>query len=141
MGQVVLNPYLNFYGNAEDVLNFYKTVFGGELVINRFSDTPGMPVAEEQKNQVMHGQLESAGMTLMASDAMSNDGNKQGEVSISLSGDDAETLTKYFEALSEGGKIDEPLKEAPWGDTFGMLVDKFGVRWLFNIAGPKPESN
>jgi PhnB protein len=57
--------------------------------------------------------------------------------SVSLSGDssDREELTRYFEGLSEGGTVTMPLEKASWGDWFGMLVDRFGIQWLVNIAG------
>jgi PhnB protein len=57
--------------------------------------------------------------------------------SLSFSGDDSDTLTRYFEALGEGGKITQPLATQVWGDTFGMLTDKFGISWFVNISAPK----
>jgi PhnB protein len=87
----------------------------------------------------MHAMLEvDNGITLMGSDTptgwTTNIGNN---VSISLSGDNEPELKGYWDKLSEGGKIDEPLAEAPWGDKFGMLTDKFGIRWMVNITGKK----
>ena len=130
---VVLNPYIMFRDNAREVLEFYRSVFGGELTITTYSDMPGMDVPPGQENNVVYGQLSTEnGLTIMASDtpeAQPYNG------SISLSGDDDATLRGYFEKLSEGGQIGEPLTTAPWGDTFGMLHDKFGVHWMVNIAG------
>ena len=138
MSQTTLNPYLHFNGNAEEALNFYKSVLGGETEITRFSDFPGMPVAEELKNDVMHAVLKSNAMQLMLSDA-----TPLGDVvvgtnfSVTLSGDDAAALTDYFNGLSEGGEVTTPLSTHPWGATFGMLIDKFGVHWMVNIDTPK----
>lgn len=137
-----LNPYINILdGKARDALEFYQSVFGGELNIMTFGDmgTPG-----DLGAQVMHGQLETpAGYTLMVADAppemvQVTVGNN---VSMSLSGssDDAEALRGYFAALAEGGQVTQPLEPAPWGDEFGMLVDRFGLHWLANIAGPANE--
>lgn len=143
MTAVALNPYINFNGTAEEALNFYKTVFGGELTISRFSEfnSPEMPVPEEQQNGVMHGMLTAEDFQLMAADALARGGavTAGSNISISLSGDDEAKLTHYFEALSAGGTVKEPLAKAPWGDSFGMFTDKFGVEWMVNIAGPKQE--
>ncbi len=140
MATVTLNPYINFNDNSEEVLNFYKGIFGGEVEISRFSEfaNESMPVADEHKNLVMHGVLKSGDLQLMVADAAPVGGVKQGDnISISLSGDDEATLTKYFEGLSDGATIKEPLAKAPWGDSFGLLTDKFGIGWLVNISAPK----
>ena len=130
----VLNPYLNFRGNARQAMEFYQSVFGGELNVSTFAD---YQLAEDplENDQVMHSQLEtSAGFTLMGSDVPARrDINPNG--SISLSGDDEPLLTDYWYKLAEGANIVEPLEKAPWGDSFGMLVDKYGVFWLVNITG------
>ncbi len=130
----VLNPYLNFRGNAREVMEFYRSVFGGELNVSTFAD---FQAAEDpsENDQVMHSQLETdAGFTIMAADAPSRiEISSNG--SVSLSGDDEPLLRGYWEKLSDGAQIVEPLSTAPWGDSFGMLVDKYGVSWLVNITG------
>jgi PhnB protein len=131
-----LNPYANFRGRAREALTFWHSVFGGELQIMSFADG-GMEVAEGERDQVMHGQLDTPVLTLMAADAPAHmELPNASFMSISLSGDDEAELTGWFEALAEGGTVTVPLNKAPWGDTFGMLVDRFGVQWLTNIAGP-----
>ncbi len=132
-----LNPYLNFRGNAREALEFYRSVFGGDLRASTFTDF-GMPVDPAEADQVMHGQLTTeGGLVLMASDVPGHMPWTPGEnvFSVSLSGDSEELLTGWWEALSEGAEVQEPLTKAPWGDTFGMLKDRFGVAWLVNIAG------
>jgi PhnB protein len=131
---VVLNPYLNFRGNAREAMEFYQSVFGGELTVSTFAD---YQLAEDpsENDQVMHSQLEGeVGFTLMGADVPSRQqANPNG--SISLSGDDEGTLRGYWDKLSDGAQIVEPLEKAPWGDSFGMLTDRFGVFWLVNISG------
>ncbi len=61
-------------------------------------------------------------------------------VSISLSGDNEAELRGYWEKLSSGATIREPLAKAPWGDAFGMLTDRFGVEWMVNITGRQEQS-
>lgn len=130
------NPYINFQGNAREAIEFYRDVFGGELTLQTFGEmNPAAEPAEAQK--VMHAQLEAPnGIVLMVSDTPAGMGYQPGtNVSISLSGDDEQQLREYFEKLSAGGTVGQPLETAPWGDTFGMFTDRFGIGWLVNIAG------
>ena len=136
----ILNPYLNFDGNAREVLEFYKDVFGGELNIMAFGD---MGMTEHEGNAipadgVMHGQLTTdQGFTLMASDnvpGMSEGQTPNGHLSIS--GDESDILHGYWDKLADGGRIDVPIAQAPWGAEFGQVKDKFGINWLVNIGGP-----
>lgn len=130
---VILNPYIPFNGTARAAMEFYKSVFGGELTLTSYGDMPGMDAAPGQENLVMHGMLiTDDGLCLMGADM---DGAPPFNGSISLSGDDDPTLRGYYDKLAEGGTIGEPLAQAPWGDTFGMVTDKFGVNWMVNIAG------
>lgn len=133
-----LNPYLNFAdAKAREAMEFYQSVLGGELNVMTFGDmgTEG-PLA----TQVMHGQLEApGGLTLMGADAPPEmvQVTFGDNVSVSLSGgpEDADRLRGWFAGLSEGGQVRQPLEAAPWGDEFGMFVDRFGISWLVNIAG------
>jgi PhnB protein len=131
-----LNPYLNFRDNSRQAMEFYKTVFGGKLEISTFkefhaSQDPG------EADKIMHSMLEAEnGIMFMASDTPNGMEYRPGtNMSMSLSGDNKPELRGYFEKLSSGGRVNMPLDKAPWGDTFGMLTDKFGVNWLVNIAG------
>lgn len=135
----ILNPYLNFRGNAREALEFYRSVFGGDLTVSTFADLGMDDVPDAERDQVMHGQLETpAGFTLMAADVPSHMEYARGtnDVSISISGqaDDDAQLRSYWQKLSEGATIGEELATAPWGASFGMLRDRFGVNWLVNIS-------
>jgi PhnB protein len=131
-----LNPYLNYKDTARDAMTFYQSVLGGELTISTFGDFHASEDPSEQ-DKVMHAQLETPdGFVLMAADtpnAMEH--RPQAGVSVSLSGDDEAKLRGYFEGLSAGGNVVMPFEKAPWGDTFGMCVDRFGTSWLVNAAG------
>jgi PhnB protein len=129
----VLNPYISFDGDARDAAEFYQSVLGGELTLNTFAEYGGPP---EKADQIMHGQLKSdAGFTLMVSDTPPGSTHETGNnFSISLSGDDHDDLRRYWEALTDGGTITVPLEKQPWGDEFGMVIDKFGVAWMVNIG-------
>ena len=131
-----LNPYITFDGSAREALEFYKDVFGGDLRLNTFGEFGQADSPDADK--IMHSQLEADnGFTLMASDTPAGMPRRnQGEnISISLSGDDADALRGYWEKLSDGGNVTMPLEKQMWGDEFGMCADKYGVTWMVNIAG------
>jgi PhnB protein len=134
--QTKLNPYLSFKDNTREAMEFYQTVFGGKLLVSTFKEFNASQDASED-NLIMHSVLETDnGITFMASDTPARMEYKVGtNFSMSLSGDNAAELTGYFEKLLTGGNVSMPLEKAPWGDTFGMLTDKFGVPWLVNITG------
>lgn len=130
-----LNPYLNFNGNARQALEFYASVFGGNLNLNTFADFGNQGA---DADRIMHGQLQTdAGYTIMGADATSDmDYQPMAGFSVSLSGDDGDTLRGYFEKLSAGGTTTMPLQKQVWGDEFGMCIDQFGTSWLVNISQP-----
>lgn len=133
---VLLNPYLSFRDTARPALEFYHSVFGGELMLNTFADLGASDDPSEQ-DKIMHGQLNGAnGLTLMAADTPNSmELGSGGNFTVSLSGDDEATLRGYWDKLSADGAVTMPLEKAPWGDTFGMCTDKFGTPWMVNIAG------
>ncbi len=133
---VNLDPYVNFRGDARAALEHYHSVFGGDLRMNTFKEF-GAAEDPAEEDLVMHGQLEGDhGVRLMASDTPQRMEFRPGSnFSLSLSGDDDALLRGWFERLSDGGQVLQPLEKAPWGDSFGMCVDRFGVNWLVNIAG------
>jgi PhnB protein len=132
---VRLNPYLNFRDNTREAMTFYHSVFGGELIISTFADFQASDDPTEQ-DKIMHSQLETPdGLVLMAADTpAAMEYRPQAGVSVSLSGDDEARLRGYWELLSEGGTVTMPFEKAPWGDTFGMCIDRFGTNWLVNAS-------
>lgn len=131
---IQLNPYLTFAGTAREALAFYQHVLGGEVSVSTFAEIGGAEPGSPQADLVMHGQLEApGGLVLMAAD--STEEITPAGFAVSLSGDDDAGLRRAWAGLSEGGSLVEPLAAAPWGDTFGMLKDRYGVTWLVNIAG------
>jgi PhnB protein len=130
-----LNPYLNFRDQSREAMEFYKTVFGGKLDISTFSDYNASPDPSEG-DKVMHAVLTAEnGIIFMAADTPNSMEYKPGtNFSMSLSGENEDELRGYFDKLAAGGAVTMPLEKAPWGDTFGMLQDKFGVSWLVNLS-------
>ncbi len=133
-----LNPYLSFKDNAREAMEFYKSVFGGELQLNTFKEFQASEDPSED-DKIMHSVLDVPnGITFMAADTPSRmDYHPGNTMSMSLSGDDEAELTGYYNKLAKGGTPMMPLEKAPWGDTFGMVTDKFGVAWMVNIIAPK----
>lgn len=135
-----LNPYISFKDNAREAMEFYKTVFGGKLTMNTFKELNASEDPSEE-NKIMHSVLEADnGISFMAADTPNRMEYHSGQnISMSLSGgsEDEDELQGYWNKLIEGGTQIMPLEKAIWGDTFGMLTDKFGIIWMVNIAGKK----
>jgi PhnB protein len=130
-----LNPYLSFTDTALAAMEFYRDVFGGELALNTFGEfgDPDAPGAD----LVMHSILETpGGLVLMAGDAPQGTQRvpPPAGISVSLSGDDADQLRRYWARLSEDGTVSMPLERQLWGDEFGMCTDMYGIPWMVNIT-------
>jgi PhnB protein len=136
-----LNPYLNFRDTSRQAMEFYHSVFGGELTVSTFAEMHASDDPAEQ-DKIMHSQLVTDhGLTLMAADLPNSMELTPGNnFSVSLSGEDEGELRGYWDKLSDGGTVAMPLDKAPWGDYFGMCVDRFGITWLVNIAGEQSSS-
>jgi PhnB protein len=131
-----LNPYISFDGNARQAMEFYRSVFGGDLALNTFGEAGGAEGPDADK--IMHAMLETpGGFTLMASDTPPGmEYNPGTNISISLSGDDSDELHGYGDTLADGGAVAVPLEKQMWGDEFGMCVDRFGIGWMVDIGQP-----
>ena len=139
--KTVLIPYLIFNGrDTANAMNFYKSIFGGELTIQTFADA-GMTQNESEKDYVIHSELKSDDINFMASSGHEGEEVKFGDnITMSLMGEDEEKLTEWFNKLTEGGKVDLKLEKQFWGDTYGQVTDKFGVHWSVNISSGQPLS-
>ena len=129
-----LNPYIAFAGTAREAMEFYQSVFGGDLTLNTFGELGAPDPALNDK--IMHSMLETdAGYTIMASDTAPGmqiiPGNN---TTISLSGDDDAALRSYWEKLAASGTVTMPLEKQVWGDEFGQLTDRYGIPWMVNIT-------
>jgi len=125
-------PYLNFDGNTRDAMTFYQKSLGGNLSMQTFGDVDPSASAE-MKNRIMHARLDNGPAVLMASDTMPGHPFKQGtNVHVNVDCDNVEEIERIFKAMSEGGNVVMPLADQFWGARFGMLVDKFGLNWMFN---------
>ncbi|MEO9885558.1 MAG: VOC family protein [Balneola sp.] len=133
-----ISPYLFFQGNCEEAITFYKNCLGGELAVQRFGDTE-MPVEESYKDKIMHAELTIGDLKIMFSDGAPHKEITSGDnIQLNLGFDDEEELEKVFKKLAEGGTITMPLEVTFWQAKFGMLVDKFGVRWMVNCSLKDP---
>jgi PhnB protein len=130
-----LNPYLSFRDNAREAMNFYQSVFGGELTLSTCGEFQASEDPAEAE-KIMHGMLTTTqGLVLMGADTPNSMEFSSGSsISISLSGEDEGELRGYYDKLSGGGgTVTVPMEQAPWGDIFGMCTDKYGVSWLVNV--------
>jgi len=135
----LINPYINFNGNAEEAFNFYKSVFGGEFAkIMRFKDlaSPEFTVAESEANKIMFIALPIGKNFIMANDVpdvMGRTNENEHRSKISISAESKEEADKLFNGLSAGGQIEMPICDSPWGSYFGMFRDKYGIEWMVDF--------
>lgn len=135
----IINPYINFNGNAEEAFTFYKSVFGGEFSwVSRFKDmaNPGFEVTAEDADKIMHIALPIGGNTLMGNDVPSfmgktNENENRSKISVNV--ESREEADKIFNGLSAGGTVEVPMGESPWGSYFGMFRDKYGIEWMVDF--------
>lgn len=140
-----LHVYLNFAGNTEEAFRFYRDAFGGEFTsLVRFRDMPveGVVLPREAEEKIMHiGLPIGEGGLLMGTDALESMGQtltKGDNFGIFVETDTRAEADRLFGVLSEGGTVDSPMAEQPWGDYFGTFVDRFGTTWMLSYSVPKP---
>ncbi len=136
----LINPHINFNGNAEEAFTFYKSVFGGEFTkVMRFKDLASseFPVAEKEENKIMHIALPiGKSNMLMGNDvpeSMGRTNENENRSKISISAESKEEAERLFNGLSAGGQIEMPVADSPWGSYFGMFRDKYGIEWMVDF--------
>lgn len=135
----LINPHINFNGNAEEAFTFYKSVFGGEFTkIIRFKDLESseFPVAKSEANKIMHISLPIGKNVLMANDVPESLGpvnECENRSKIAITADNREEADYLFNGLSVGGQIEMPISDSPWGSYFGMFRDTFGIEWMIEV--------
>lgn len=135
-----VKPYIAFTGNCEEAINFYKDKLGAEvLFMQRYGESPMAGKGPDEK--IMHTSIKIGDSVIMACDNVFEEspttvGNN---ISLAIGGNDVAAAEGMFEKLSEGGTVTMPMQETFWAERFGMLTDKFGINWMFNID--KPESD
>lgn len=141
---VKLNSYISFKDNAREAAEYYHGIFGGELTLSTFEEyaSSEMPVADDEKSKIMHAAIMGDnGIELFMADTPSNVPYEDGaRISLTLNGDNEALLRGYWEKLAVDGTVTMPLDKAPWGDTFGMLTDKFGINWMVDVAASEKEA-
>ena len=135
----LINPHINFNGNAEEAFNFYKSIFGGVFNrIVRFKDiaNSSFPIDEKDANKIMHIELPIGGNVLMGNDipeSMGRVNERENRSKISIHAESRDEADTLFNGLTIGGSIEVPMNESPWGTYFGMFRDKFGIEWMVSF--------
>ena len=137
----LINPHINFNGNAEEAFTFYKSVFGGEFSkVMRFKDlaSPEFKVAEKEENKIMHIALPiGKGYMLMANDVpeiLGKTNENENRSKIVISAESKEEADRLFNGLSVGGQIEGPIGDNPWGSYFGCFRDKYGIERIVDYT-------
>jgi PhnB protein len=138
-----INPYINFNGNAEEAFNFYKSVFGGEFgPIVRFKDIASdeFPVPEDELDKILRIVLPIGGNTLIANDVPASMGRvseNENRSKIAVTAESREEADRIFKGLSEGGTVEMPMDESPWGTYYAGFRDKYGIEWTVEFDAKK----
>lgn len=132
-----LITYLHFDGQAREAMQFYQKSLGGNLMLQSFAEAK-MDVPPESKDRIIHAKLTIGSLTLMASDAVQGQASPKGEnFSICVLCESVDETEKLFKGIGQNGKVTLPLQDMFWGARFGMIVDQFGIQWMFNYEKPK----
>jgi PhnB protein len=131
----VINPHINFNGNAEEAFTFYRSVLGGEFAkIMRFKDLGSeFPVEEKEAHKIMHIALRIGPNVLIGNDvpeSMGRTNENENRSKISVRTESREEADRLFYGLSAGGQIEGPIGDTPWGSYFGCFRDKYGIEWI-----------
>lgn len=135
----LINPSVNFNGNAEEAFTFYKSVFGGEFSnLVRFKDieSPEIPISDKEATKIMHIALPIGQNTLMGNDVpeiLGKVNENENRSKIVINTESREESERLFDGLSAGGAVEVPLSDSPWGSYFGMFRDKYGIEWMIDF--------
>lgn len=127
-----LNPYLFFNGNCSLAMKFYESCFGGELSITTFGDAQAEACPPDARNKVMHASLKKGSFILMASDNPDGDILFGDNVQIAVNCSSLSEVESLFNLFAANGRVEYALNDTPWGARFGVLIDQFGVNWMFS---------
>ena len=132
-----VQPYLNFNGNCEEAINFYKDVLGGEILfIQRYGESPMKGMGPD--NNVMHCTLKVGDSHIMAADNPEGQPASVGSnISLAIGSNDPAGAESMFEKMADGGSVTMPMQQTFWAERFGMLTDKYGINWMFNCEKPE----
>lgn len=134
-----INPHINFNGNAEEAFRFYQSIFGGEFDrIVRFKDmaSPGFEIPPKEADRIMHISLPIGANQLMGNDVpefMGTVNERENRSKISIHAESKAEADRLFIGLSEGGEVEMPIDDSPWGAYFGMFRDKYGIEWMISF--------
>lgn len=132
---ITVTPHLNFRGDARQALEFYRSVFGGDLNVISYADMGQTDPATA--DHVVWGQVESAdGFRIMAYDAYPHLALDRGQdpFFVSVRGTDPDDLQRYWDQLVVGATVVQAIGPSQWAPLYGQLTDRFGITWVLDIA-------
>ncbi|MBI4910524.1 MAG: VOC family protein [Acidobacteria bacterium] len=132
-----VNPYIAFKGNCRQAVEFYKSALGAEVLFTQtYGESPMSDMGPA--DNIMHCSIQVGGSTIMMCDDPRPDGGAAGSnISLAIGLNDPARAKQLFDNLAEGGAVVMPLGKTFWAEAFGMLTDKFGIKWMVNCDAPK----
>jgi PhnB protein len=131
-----VNPYIAFKGNCREAIEFYKSALNAQVL---FTQTVGESPMSDMgpADNIMHCTIKVGDSTIMMSDDPQPGGPTAGNISLAIGLDKPEEAKQIFDNLANGGSVIMPLQKTYWAEAFGMLTDKFGIKWMVNCDAPK----
>jgi len=136
-----INPHIHFNGNAEEAFLFYQTIFGGaftRVVCYKDLSDFGVQFAEKEFNKIMHLALPIGSASVLTGsdvpDILGQVSENENRSKITITPESKEEADALFHGLSEGGTIEMPMSDSPWGSYFGMFRDKYGIEWMIDFT-------
>jgi PhnB protein len=131
-----VNPYIAFKGNCREAIEFYKQAFDAEVLFTQtFGESPMSSMGPA--DNIMHCSMKVGNSTIMmCDDPRPEGGGGDGNISLAIGLNDPERAKQVFGNLTKGGSVVMPLEKTYWADAFGMVTDKFGVKWMVNCSAP-----
>ena len=133
-----VNPYIAFKGNCREAIELYKSALDAQVLFTQTMGESPMSDMGPAEN-IMHCTIKVGDSTIMMCDDPRPDAAAGGgNISLAIGLTDPERAKRLFANLAKDGSIVMPLEKTYWAEAFGMVTDKFGIKWMINCDGPKP---
>lgn len=127
-----LTPCIFFKGNCQEAMEFYQSVLGGELTLQKYNESVGVTIPEGWEDKIIHATLTEGDVCLTALDSPIANPEAR-KIELSIMGTDENRMREIFAKLTVGGKAKHPLEKQYDGSLSGRLFDKYGLDWIVNI--------
>jgi PhnB protein len=128
-----IQSYLSFKGQCQEALDFYQSIFGGQVINRHTYEDKKMDIPEHYRTKLQHAELKGDGFHIMGYDASPDTPVTDGtNIQMSIDLDTADKAKDLFHSLSKGGKVHTEFQKTTWGAHYGRITDQYGINWMIN---------